>query len=89
MQKRSIDQYKLEERSIVAKRMLSFDDRIAELIACAKEDFISTDEKIDLLKNQIFEMTKDVKFKKSSGMGEILEAAFDFIKRNYEDVLSR
>jgi hypothetical protein len=34
-------------------------------------------------------MTKDVKFKKSRGMGEILEAAFDFIKRNYEDVLSR
>jgi hypothetical protein len=89
LQKRSIDQYKLEERSIVAKRMLSFDDRITELIACAKEDYISTDEKIDLLKNQIFEMTKDVKFKKSRGMGEILEAAFDFIKRNYEDVLSR
>ncbi len=89
LQKRSIDQYKIEERSIVAKRMLSFDDRITELIACAKEDFISTGDKIDQLKNQIFEMTKDVKFKKSNRMGEILEAAFDFIKRNYEDVLSR
>ena len=79
LQKRSIDQYKIEERSIVAKRMLSFDDRITELIACAKEDFISTDAKIEQLKGQIFEMTKDVKFKKSTGMGEILEAVFDFI----------
>ncbi len=88
LHKRSINQYKIEERSIIAKRMLSFDDRINELIACAKEDLISTEDKVELLRNQIFEMTKDVNFKKSRGMGEILEVSFNFIKRNYEDVVS-
>lgn len=89
LQARSIEQYKIEERSIIVKRMLSFYDRINELIACVKEDTISTSDRIDALKNQIFEMTKDVRFKKSQNMGEILEAALAFVQRNYEDVTSR
>ncbi|OSY89042.1 hypothetical protein WH52_05115 [Tenacibaculum holothuriorum] len=85
----SIEQYKLEERSIVAKRILSSEKRITELVSCMKNDVISTEKNIDLLKQQIFDFTKDIPFKKSDNMGEILENALSFVKRNYENVSMR
>lgn len=85
----SIEQYKLEERSIVAKRILSSDKRIIELVNCMKNDVISTEKNIDLLKNQIFDFTKDISFKKCNNMGEILECGLLFVKRNYENFSTR
>lgn len=89
LKENSIKQYKLEERSIVAKRFLSYDDQIEELIQCMKDDNISTDENVELLKNQVFDFTKDITFKKSENMGAILENALNFVKRNYMDVSMR
>ncbi len=86
LQEKSIEQYKLEERSIVAKRILSSENRIDQLVFCMKNDSISTEKNVDLLKNQIFDFTKDVLFKKSNNMGEILDTALDFVKRNYENM---
>lgn len=85
-QKESIDQYKLEERSIMAKRLLSFNDRIKGLLECMVFDTISNKENIDSLKLKIYDYTQDVKFKRSKNMGEILKNALDFVKRNYENV---
>ena len=86
LQETSINQYKIEERSIVAKRILSSGTRIEELVSCMKNDEISTLKNIELLKQQIFDFTKDVPFKRSKNMGEILENALDFVKRNYENM---
>ncbi|UOY05615.1 hypothetical protein L0P88_16875 [Muricauda sp. SCSIO 64092] len=86
LQKYSVDQYKIEERSIVAKRILSSGDRIRRLAEIAKADSISLPENIDRLKSEIYELTLDMKFKKSTSMGDILSIALDFVKRNYEDV---
>lgn len=86
LKENSIEQYKIEERSIVAKRILSSEDRIYELIECMKNHTISTQENINLLKQQIHDFTKDINFKRSKNMGEILETALNFVKRNYEDV---
>ncbi|PQJ21820.1 hypothetical protein [Tenacibaculum sp. SG-28] len=86
LQEASINQYKIEERSIVAKRILSSETRVNELINCMKKDVISSEKNIDLLKNQIYNFTKDVQFKRSSNMGEILETALEFVKRNYENM---
>ncbi|MCB0462708.1 MAG: hypothetical protein KDC81_08395 [Flavobacteriaceae bacterium] len=85
-QKESIDQYKIEERSIVAKRMISYHDRIEELMDCIINDTISLKEHIDLLKTKIYDYTNDIKFMKSKNMGEILKNALDYVKRNYQDV---
>ena len=85
-QKESIDQYKIEERSIVAKRMISFHDRIEELLNCMVNDTLSKNEHIDLLKGKIYEYTNDLKFMKSKNMGDILKNALDYVKRNYQDV---
>ncbi|MBC3758585.1 hypothetical protein H7U19_09235 [Hyunsoonleella sp. SJ7] len=86
IQKLSIDQYKIEERSILVKRLKSFNDRINELLKCMMKDVISTDENVDLLKEKIFEYTYDSKFKKCKNMGEILEEALAYLVHNYENV---
>ncbi|MBD0850999.1 hypothetical protein [Maribacter arenosus] len=86
LMKDSIDQYKLEERSIIAKRILSSGDRIKLLDKICKKDNISLPENVKRLKSEIFELTKDVQFKKCKTMGEILDLALDFVKRNYQGV---
>ena len=83
-QKESINQYKLEERSMVAKRLISFDKRIKKLLDCMQSETVSTPENVVLLKTKIFEYTNDPKFIKSKNMGEILKHTFDFVKRNYK-----
>ena len=86
LQKNSVDQYKVEERSIVAKRIISSEDRIEDLIDICREDHISLPDHIKLLADQIYELTLDVNFKNCKTMGEVLTLALDFVKRNYEDV---
>ena len=82
----SVDQYKLEERSIVAKRILSSGNRIKRLRAIVKKDTISTAENTKMLRDQVFELTSDIKFKKCKTMGQILDLALDFVRRNYQGV---
>ncbi|WP_445381663.1 hypothetical protein [Robiginitalea sp. IMCC43444] len=82
----SVEQYKVEERSIVAKRIISSGNRIRRLIQIAVGDKISVPENVDRLRTEIHDLTLDVNFKKCETMGEILAEALDFVKRNYEDV---
>ena len=89
LQEYSVDQYKIEERSIVAKRIISSGKRIGELISAARIDKISLPENIERLKREIHEFTLDMDFKKCETMGQVLETALDFVKRNYEDVSMR
>ena len=86
LQEYSIDQYKIEERSIIAKRIISSGKRIGELVSAARIDKISLPEHIERLKREIHEFTLDKNFKKCETMGQILETALDYVKRNYEDV---
>ncbi|WP_400080458.1 hypothetical protein [Winogradskyella sp. R77965] len=86
IQKESIDQYKIEERSIVAKRMISFHDRINALLHCMETDELSIKKHIDLLKEDIYNYTLDVNFRKSETMGQVVKNALDFVKRNYEGI---
>ena len=83
-EKMSINQYKLEERSIIAKRLMSYKNRVERLIKAMIADTLSTPEHETLLKTKIFEYTNDPEFLKSKNMGEILKNALDFVKRNYE-----
>ncbi len=85
-QKFSIDQYKIEERSILVKRLKSFHDRVDELLDCMLSDTISKKEHVDLLKLKIYEYTQDVKFKRANNMGQILQSALAYLVRNYENV---
>jgi len=86
IQAESIHQYKIEERSIVAKRMISYHTRLNALLDCMEADEISIKKHIDLIKEDIYNYTMDLNFRKSKNMGEVLKNALDFVKRNYEDV---
>ena len=81
----SIEQYKREERSLLAKRATSESDRLQELLSCMKGDKVSQPEKISELKKALHKLTSDIYFKKAKNMGEILDAALDFIIRNYKN----
>jgi len=82
----SVDQYKIEERSIIVRRMISFHKRVAKLLACMDEDQLSTEAHIHMLREQIYDFTLDMEFRKSENMGDIMRNALDFVKRNYETV---
>lgn len=83
---RSIDQYRNEERCLLAKRIITSKKRLYRILKVMSQDDISTQLNINILKDEIFKYTNDVAFKRASNMGEILNAALDFVKRNYENV---
>ncbi len=86
LRRESIDQYKLEERSLLAKRASSEQSRLNEVLGCMNEDVLSTPEKIKELKDGLLDLTGDIKFKKAKNMGAILKSALDFVGRNYENL---
>ena len=89
LQNGSIKQYKIEERSFMAKRMITSPRRTTRLIKCMKNDTISYPENIALLKKHLIKYVGDVKFKECKNMGEILETILDFVKRNYLDISNK
>jgi len=86
LQKESIEQYQLEERSLLAKRAVSAHKRLSNLIDIMSEDVISLPDKVTQLKKGLFELTGDVRFKKSNNMGAILKSALDFVIKNYQSI---
>lgn len=79
----SIEQYRREERSQVAKRLISEQKRYRDLIRCMTNDNISTPENVKQLKQDLVDFSKDIRFRRAKTMGHILKTALDFVKRNY------
>ncbi|MFI0490238.1 hypothetical protein [Flavobacterium sp.] len=86
LQLSSIDQYKDEERAVLAKRILSAENRIKKLLQIMGNDTIAPDENVEQLKLEWFRVTHDLNFKRAKSMGNVLNAAFEFITRNYKTV---
>jgi hypothetical protein len=82
----SIEQYKLEERSLIAKRATSEWVRLEDLLTCMKTNRLSSESNIDSLKLEIYNLAHDVEFKKSTSMGGIIQAAVNFVIRNYKSI---
>ena len=89
LQDNSIEQYRREERSLLAKRMINASTRFKELIRCMINDNISTEANVRQLRRDLFIFTKDIKFKRARSMGQILRTALEFVKRNYEDMSTK
>jgi hypothetical protein len=85
LQTSSIDQYKNEMRSVLAKRIYSAETRIKKLLHIMSNDDIAPKENIDQLKAELYRLTHDVNFKRAKSMGNILTSAFDFVTRNYKN----
>ncbi len=80
----SIEQYKKEVRSAIAKRA-STDSRLEHLIAIMKKDTISKPESVEELRTALLKLTYNSQFKRCETMGEILEAGLNFVMRNYRN----
>ena len=83
---KSVDQYKIEERSIIAKRILSSENRTKEILKCMMSDNISTKENVNILSKQVFSLTRDKNFNNVINMGEILRGSFNYVLKNYENL---
>lgn len=79
----SVEQYKREERSLIAKRLVNSQSRFKLLIKCMRSDHISTTEKLNSLKQELYEFSGDMIFKRARNMGGVLQTALEFVKRNY------
>ena len=82
---KSVYQYKIEERSIIAKRILSSENRTKEILKCMMSDNISTKENVNILSKQVFSLTRDKNFNNVINMGEILRGSFNYVLKNYEN----
>ena len=82
----SINQYKIEERSIVARRIISSGNRLNMLIKIMQVDVISHKKNLKQLQMEIYKFTKDKAFLDSKSMGDIMRAALNFVRFNYEKV---
>ena len=85
LQNSSIEQYKEEERSVLAKRIISAENRIKRLLEIMGEDEIAPKENLDQLKLELYRYTNDLNFKKAKSMGKVMSAAFQFITRNFKN----
>jgi hypothetical protein len=85
LQHSSIEQYKDEERAVLAKRIHSAENRIKRLLQIMGSDIISTDEHLNQLKLELYSYTNDLNFKKAKSMGNVMSAAFEFITRNFKN----
>ncbi len=79
----SVEQYKKEERSLIAKRLITSQKRFQVLIKCMRADTITTQEKLKTLKTELHQYSGDIDFKRVRNMGGILETALAFVLRNY------
>ena len=80
----SIDQYQNEERSLLVKRLADSEERLSDLLQVMKSMKLSPSIHMEQLRKETYEFTKDKNFKNAKSMGEIMEAALQFMKRNYK-----
>ncbi|MEK9613962.1 MAG: hypothetical protein VW080_08570 [Flavobacteriaceae bacterium] len=82
----SINQYKIEERSIVARRIISSGNRLKKLVQIMQMEVLTHPENLERLRAEIYKFTKEEAFKESQSMGDIIKASFDFVRNHYEKV---
>lgn len=82
----SIEQYRKEERAVLAKRIMTSRTRLKRLLKCMRMDHISTVKNLKELRGALYDYTTDPKFRRARSMGQIVTTALDFVMRNYEDV---
>ena len=82
----SINQYKIEERSIVARRITSSGNRLKKLLNIMQLDQVTITSNLERLRNEIFKFTKDKAFLESKSMGDLMQATLNFVRFHYEKV---
>ncbi len=79
MNKETILQYQLEERSLISRRMKTARFRLASLLEVMEGDEISQKDKVMQLRDELAIHYKSDRFKKCKSMGQIMKVSLDMI----------
>ena len=82
----SVNQYKIEERSIVAKRIISAGIRLDNLVTIMKQDMLTQPNYLKNLSEEIYRFTKDEAFRQPKSMGDVMEASLNYVRHHYENL---
>ncbi len=74
----TIDQYRKEERTLVARRLQLAGIRLAALLACMREQELSTPEKVVQLRQELADYHKTRVFDECDSMGALVDAHIQF-----------
>lgn len=83
LNKDSIEQYRAEERTLIAYRVASARYRIMDLLNIMSGDVITTEEKRDQLKDELEEYFTTKTFRRCKTMGEIVKQMLRFVLQPY------
>ncbi|MFP5436471.1 MAG: hypothetical protein ACLGH8_01655 [Bacteroidia bacterium] len=79
----SIEQYRKEVRSVIAKRLLNSHERYMDLVSILKKDHIAPKSHVVELRNALQKLTYDSKFRNCENMGDIAEIGLEFVMKKY------
>lgn len=79
LNKESIDQYRLEERSLMARRVKTSRYRVRQLLDVMVEEELSHPEKETLLKDELAKHYANPEFLKCNNMGEIMKQSLNLL----------
>lgn len=79
----SIEQYRKEVRSVIAKRLLNSHERYIDLVSILKKDHIAPISHVVELRNALQKLTYDSKFRNCENMGDIAEIGLEFVMKKY------
>ncbi|REJ85337.1 MAG: hypothetical protein DWQ44_01395 [Bacteroidetes bacterium] len=77
--KETVRQYQLEERSLMARRIKIARFRLASLLEVMQNDTVSLKDKVDQLKTELAEHYKKDSFLKCKNMGEIMRVSLNLL----------
>ena len=83
LNKDSIEQYRAEERTLIAYRVAAARYRIMDLLNIMSHDIITTDEKMAQLKAELEEYFQSQIFRRGKTMGQILKQMLRFVLQPY------
>lgn len=79
----SIEQYRKEVRSLIAKRIMNSYERYSDLITTMKKDEIAPKQNVEQLRTHLQKLTYSSQFKYCQNMGDIIETGLNFVVKNY------
>jgi hypothetical protein len=83
LNKDSIEQYRAEERTLIAYRVAATRYRVMDLLNIMSHDIITTDEKRNQLKKELEEYFQSQIFRRSKTMGQIVKQMLRFVLQPY------
>jgi hypothetical protein len=83
LKQNSVEQYRKEVRSVIAKRILTSEERLRDLMRIMRTEQIAPQQHVEQLKTALLKTTKEPRFKNCKTMGDIVYIGLNLIVKNY------